>query len=42
MYLHVMVVGNWAVEVIVDDASRQVAGPNAGIGDDGVEVNFEV
>ena len=39
---HVLEVGHWVVEVVVDDVCRQVAGPFAGIGDDGVEVGIEV
>ena len=42
MYLHVLVVSHWVIEVVVDDVCRQVAGPFAGVGDDGVEVDLEV
>ena len=42
MYPHVLVVSHWVIEVIVDDVRRQVAGPFAGVGDDGVEVDLEV
>ena len=39
---YVLEVGHWIVEVVVDNVFRQVKGPFAGIGDDGVEVNLEV
>ena len=39
---HVLEVVHWVVEVVVDDVCRQVAGPFAGFGDDGVEVDLEV
>ena len=39
---HVLEVGHWVVELVFDDVCRQVAGPFAGVGDDGVEVNLEV
>ena len=42
MYPHVLVVGRWVIEVVVDDVYRQLAGPFAGVGDDGVEVDLEV
>ena len=42
MDLHVLEVGYWVVEVVVDDFCRQVTGPFAGVGDDGVEVDLEV
>ena len=39
---HVLEVGHWVVEVVVDDVCRQVAGSFAGIGDDIIEVDLEV
>ena len=42
MYPSVLVVGRWVIEVLVDDLCRQVAGPFAGVGDDGFEVDLEV
>ena len=42
MYPHVLVVGHWVIEVVVDDVCRQVSVPFAGVGDDGVEVDLEV
>ena len=39
---HVLEVGHWVVEVVVDDVCCQVAGPFVGVGDDGVEVDIEV
>ena len=39
---HVLEVGHWVVEVVVDDACRKVAGPFEGVGDDRVEVDLEV
>ena len=42
VYPHVLEVGNWVVEVVVDDVCRQVAGPFVGVGYDGVEVDLEV
>ena len=42
MYPHVLEVGHWVVEVVVDDVCCQVAGPFVGVGDDGVEVDIEV
>ena len=39
---HVLEVGHGFIEVVVDDVCRQVAGPFAGVGDDGVEVDLEV
>ena len=39
---HVLEVGHWVVEVVVDDVCRQLEGPFAGVGDDGVEVDLEV
>ena len=41
MYTHVLVVGHWVIEVVVDDVCRQVAGSFAGVGDDGIEVDLE-
>ena len=42
VYPHVLVLLHWDIEVIVDDVLHQVAGPFAGVGDDGVEVDLEV
>ena len=42
MYLHVLVVHHWVIEIIVDNVRRQIAGPFLGIGDDEVEVDLEV
>ena len=42
MDTHVLEVGHWFVEVVVDDVCRQVKGPFAGIGDDGVDVDLEI
>ena len=42
MYPHVLVVLNWVIKVIIDDVCRQLAGPFAVVGDDGVEVDLEV
>ena len=42
MYPHVLVVGHWFIEVVVDDVCRQVAGPFASVGNDEVEVDLEV
>ena len=42
MYLHVLVLRHWVIEVIVDDVWCQVAGPFAGVENDGVEVDLEV
>ena len=42
MYPHVLVVGHWFIEVVVDDVYRQVAIPFAGVEDDRVEVDLEV
>ena len=39
---HVLEVGHWVVEVVVDDVCRQVAGTFAGVGYDGFEVDLEV
>ena len=39
---HVMEVGHWVVELVVDDVCCQVAGPFTGVGDDGVEVDLEI
>ena len=39
---HVLEVGHWVVEVVVDDVCCQVVGPFVGIQDDGVEVDLEV
>ena len=39
---HILEVGYWVVEVLFYDVYRQVAGPFAGVGDDGVEVDLEV
>ena len=39
---HVLEVGHWVVEVVVDDVCHQVAGPFAGAGNDRVEVDIEV
>ena len=41
MYLYVLAVVHCVIEVIVDDVRRQLAGPFAGVGDDGVEVYLE-
>ena len=42
MYPHVLEVGHWVVEVVVDDVCLQVSDPLAGVGDDGVELDLEV
>ena len=42
MYLHVLLVRHWVIEVIVDDVRRQVAGLFVCVGDDRVEVDLEV
>ena len=42
MDLHVMEVGHWVDEVVVDYVCGNVAGPFASIRDDGVEVDIEV
>ena len=42
MYPHVLVVHHWVVQVIIDDARRQLAGTFSDVGDDGVEVDLEV
>ena len=42
MYLHVLVVHHWVIEVIVDDVRRQVAGPFSGVRDGAVEVDLEI
>ena len=39
---HVLEVGHWVIEVVVDDVFSDVAGPFVGIKDDGVEVDVEV
>ena len=39
---HVLEVGHWVVELVVDDVCHQVAGPFAVVVDDGVEVDLEV
>ena len=39
---HVLEVGHRVIEVAVDDVCSDVAGPFAGVGDDGVEVDLEV
>ena len=39
---HVLVVGHWVVEVVVDDVCGHVSGPFAGVGYDGVEMDLEV
>ena len=39
---HVLEVGHWVVELVVDDICCQVAGPFSGVGDHGVEVDLEV
>ena len=39
---HVLEVGHWVVEVVVDDVCRQVAGPFEGVRDNGVEMDLEV
>ena len=41
MHPYVWVVVHWVIEVVVDDVCRQVAGPFAGVGDDGIEVDLE-
>ena len=42
MYLHLLVVGHWVIEVLVDDFYRQVVGRFVRVGDDGVKVDLEV
>ena len=42
MDLHVLEVGHWVVEVVVNDVRHQVVGLFLGVGDDGVEVDLEV
>ena len=42
MNLHVLEVGHWVIEVVVGYICGDVAGPFAGVGDDGVEVDPEV
>ena len=42
MYLHVLVVRHWVVQVIIDDVRRQVTGTFSGAGDDRVEMDLEV
>ena len=39
---HVLEVGHWVVELVVDDVCRQVAVPFVGVGNDGAEVDIEV
>ena len=39
---HVLEVGHWVVEVVVDDVCRQVTGLFSGVGDDRFEVYLEV
>ena len=42
MDLHVLEVGHWFIEVVVDDICGDAAVPFAGIGDDGIKVDLEV
>ena len=42
MYTHVLVVGHWVIEVVVDDFCRQVAVPFVGVRDDGFELDLKV
>ena len=42
VYLHVLLVGHWVIEVVVDDICRQLAGPFAGVGDDRVELDLDI
>ena len=39
---HVLEVGHWVVEIVVDNVYHQLAVPFAGVGNDGVEVDLEV
>ena len=39
---HVLEVGDRVIEVVVDDVCGDVAGPFAGVGDDGFKVDLEV
>ena len=39
---HVLEVGHRFIEVVVDDVCGDVAGPFAGVGDDGVDADLEV
>ena len=42
MYPHVLIFRHWVIEVIVDHVRHQVAGPFAGVGYDGVEMDIKV
>ena len=42
MDINVLEVGNWVIEVVVDDVCGDVAFPCAGVRYDGVEVDLEV
>ena len=42
MYLHVLVVRHWVVQLIIDDFRRQVTGTFSGVMVDRVEVDLEV
>ena len=39
---HVLEVGHWVIQVVVDDVCDHVVGPFPGVGDDGVEMDLEV
>ena len=39
---HVLEVGHWVIQVVVDDVCDHVVGPFPGVGDDGVDMDLEV